>query len=91
MAELWRVGQQHGTEVIPKNGTDFTLEEMQGYVGGYIEIVGLNDGRLLVVNEEGKLDGLPINRGATAIWEANHGRTDIIVGDALVCDSNEVR
>lgn len=36
-------------------------------VGGYIEVVGLSDGNILVLNEEGKLYGLAENPKATAI------------------------
>ena len=43
-------------EVSPKNGSDFSLEEMQGIVGGYIQMLYLDNGELMVVNEEGKLD-----------------------------------
>ena len=29
--------------VFPANGTDFSLEELQGFVGGYIEIIDVTD------------------------------------------------
>ena len=82
MATLYRT---NGTQeqVAPQNGTSFDLKEMQGYVGGYIEIVESPDGRLIVLNEEGKLERLPLNRAATAIYADPH---DFIVGDALVVD-----
>ena len=41
--------------VVPSNGTDFSLEELRGFVGGYIEIVCLSQSWIMVVNEEGKL------------------------------------
>ena len=69
-------------QVKPTNGEDFTLEELQSFVGGYIEIVSLND-MFLVVNEEGKLNNLPVNANATALWEQVYGKTDVIVGDVL--------
>lgn len=41
---------------------DNTLRAFQGLVGGYIETVTVTPGRLvLIVNEEGKLQGLPGN------------------------------
>ena len=76
--------------VEPKNGTDFTLEELQGYVGGYIEIIHLNDGRIMVINEEGKLLGLPLNMLATIQYQLSYGPLDQIVGNALVCKNTEV-
>ena len=71
--------------VEPKNGTDFSLEELQGYVGGYIEIVVLPSGQFLVVNEEGIIHGLPLNVYASAI------AYQPIVGDVLQCKSSEIK
>ncbi len=74
------------TEVRPKNGIDFVLEELQEIVGGYIEIVNIKDG-LMVVNEEGKIKNLPINKLATIIYN----RSDIIHGDVLLCDTDQIK
>jgi len=41
---------------------DDTLEALQSVVGGYIEHVGILGGLAVVVNEEGRLMGLPPNR-----------------------------
>lgn len=38
-----------------------TLEALQGIVGGYIEAVWLSDNSVIVCNEEGKLQRLPVN------------------------------
>ena len=73
-------------ETQPKNGRDFKLEELKKIVGGYIEIVTLSDNKIMVINEEGKVNGLPINIIATQLFGY-----DIIVGDVLVCNSDEVR
>lgn len=40
--------------VSPNNGKKFTLEELQGLVGGYIERVSMSDGKSMYVNEDGK-------------------------------------
>lgn len=71
--------------VNPADGKAFTLTELQGLVGGDIQIVPL-DGihQQLVCNEEGKIKQLPLNRVATAIWEAAYGHTDMIVGNAVI-------
>ena len=45
----------------PKNDRTFELEEMQEIVGGYIEIIRLNDGRIIIVNEDGLNLNLPVN------------------------------
>lgn len=78
------------TATKPKNGTDFSLEELQAIVGGYIEIVTLDEEHLMVVNEEGKLQGLPLNINASAIYLAKTHIKDSIVGDVLVCNSNMI-
>ena len=49
------------------------LEAMQQQVGGYIEMVTLEDGIDLVCNEEGKLDGYPINRRIPEIRDTVRG------------------
>ena len=74
-------------DVEPKNGKDFKLAELQAIVGGYIEIVYLDSKHIMVVNEEGKIDGLDINVNATNLVDGY----DIIVGDVLVCESKQVK
>lgn len=51
----------------PANGTNFTLAELQHIVEGYIEIVPTRDGRIMILNEEGKLLDLPRNEQATRL------------------------
>lgn len=77
-------------EVVPANGTDFQLEELQAMVGGYIEIVPVLRGKIMVIDEEGKLKGKPINNAATMMF-MQAGFYDTIVGDTLVCDSEMVQ
>lgn len=77
-------------ETQPKNGRTFELEEMQEIVGGYIEIIRLNDGKIIVVNEEGLPQGLPVNIEATNILRRDHSTTQYIVGNAIVCDADMV-
>lgn len=78
-------------EVSPKNNRDFTLEELQNFVEGDIEIINLTTEKILIVNEEGKINKLPFNESATELWREYYGRTDYIVGNALLCNSDEVR
>ena len=78
-------------KVSPANGSDFRLEEMQRMVGGIIEIVYFDDNTVMVINEEGKLLGLPLNMDATAIFRAHYPDSDdYIVGDALVCSDEQI-
>ena len=63
-----------------------TLEDMQRVVGGMIEpAYFFDDPVVLVVNEEGKINGLPLNRG---IRDKNKNLVDIIVGTAFLCGDN---
>ena len=80
-------------EVVPKNGKYFELKEMQELVGGYIQFLQLNDDNILVINEEGKLEGLPFNKDATltAMLDEAIGILDYIVGDALLCHKSLIR
>jgi len=62
----------------------YTLQQMQGVVGGLIELVDSKDGRTLVVNEEGLLKGLDLNREASALAGFP------IMGTVLVCDDGMI-
>jgi hypothetical protein len=77
------------TPVEPKNGTDFSLDELHEFVGGYIEIVRPIDmpGVVMVINEEGKLKGLAHNAIASKFWHSG----DPIVGNAILCHSSQVK
>lgn len=85
-----------GRFVHPKEGPQFSLEELQTYVGGPIEISSLPDGRYFVSNERGKLEFRPVNVDATIIYRsAWKGRSDwaaadTVVGDVLICDPTEM-
>ncbi len=69
-------------ESVESKGRKFTLDELQAYVGGYIELTETKDGRDMYINEEGKLDGLPPNWAATGLYK--HGHADVIAGNAIV-------
>ena len=78
--------------VAPANLNDFTLEELQGLVAGYIEIVTLTENTIMVVNEEGK--GIfPKNVKATVMAKALGAifPEDYIAGNALLCASDMVK
>ena len=78
-------------EVAPANNRDFSLEELQEIVGGCIDVISLTSGQIMVINDEGKLNGLSYNDEATRLFRAAYKSTiDYIVGDVLVCDTNMV-
>ena len=74
----------------PKNNKVFTLEELKSVVGGYIEIVPLEEGYSMVINEEGKLLDLPINVIATRVYRTSRNADDFIVGNVLICSNKEI-
>ena len=65
---------------------DGSLESMQKLVGGYIEaIYPFEDSEIcLVCNEEGKLEGLPLNR---ALYDTEGEIYDVIAGSFFVCSA----
>lgn len=77
--------------VYPKNGTDFTLEELQSFVKGSIELVSLKDGLFMIVNEEGKLFDLEENEQATDLFRLSYNTNDYICGNALVTPMSYIK
>ena len=77
-------------DYTPKNGKTFALTEMQEIIGGYVEPIRLNDGRMIIVDEDGKSKDKAVNIPATNILRRDHFTTDYIVGTAIVCDSDMV-
>jgi len=58
-----------------------SLEELQKAVGGYIEVAEIpGSSKILVVNEEGLLQQLPLNPSASAM------ALQLIVGDVVLCN-----
>lgn len=84
MARLIKVD---GTEVVLP---DVSLETLQKAVGGYIQIVPTNDGRLLVLDEEGKLKEKPVNATGTKLTRGVVADWDLIVGDVVVANNDEI-
>jgi hypothetical protein len=71
------------TEKFGFEGVEPSLKEMQEVVGGLIDLVHLNGGMSLVVNDEGLVYNMPLNRGATSLYMAHGGGTPL-VGDAIL-------
>mgnify|MGYP000858012367 FL=1 len=65
---------------------EHSLKEMQRLVGGYIETIHpFNDTAVIVCNEEGKINGLPLNRG---LMHPETGELyEIIAGNFFICDA----
>ncbi len=61
------------------------------FVGGMVQCVTFPNGDLLLLNEEGKLMGLPLNEEASKLWSETFdndnyitGRNDFVVGPAIL-------
>lgn len=76
--------------IRPMNGKSYTLTEMQHYVGGYIETVSLGNDKVLIVDEEGKLQGKLPNMIATG-WLQEEGIHDYVAGDAMLIDREHIK
>ena len=77
-------------DYTPKNGKTFGLTEMQEIIGGYVEPIRLNDGRMIIVDEDGKSKDKAVNIPATNILRRDHYTTDYIVGTAIACDADMI-
>jgi hypothetical protein len=83
--------------IEPANGAGFALGELQALVGGFIEVVPthyevVDHGPVfMVLNEDGKHLGLPINHYATALLHQAGGRPDdLVVGDVVLATQREL-
>ena len=76
--------------VVPATPPAFALEELHALVGGWIEVVYLPDGRLMVIDEEGKLKGYPRNEQATRFAAGRLFVGDYIAGPAVVVTLQEM-
>lgn len=62
---------------------DGSLKTMQGIVGGLIQpVYPFDEPIALICNEEGKLMGLPANRG---LWDETGQMYDIVFGTFFLC------
>ena len=57
-----------------------TLKSAQEFVGGMVEGISFPNGDYLIVNEEGKLMGLPLNPEATALWRMTFTKQNYVIG-----------
>lgn len=70
---------------VDKVETKGDWEEYQRLVDGFFEVVWIRlPGRVMLVDEEGKLKGKPYNPLATLLYSSCSGIFDFIVGDAIL-------
>jgi hypothetical protein len=71
-------------EVHPENGEVFTLQELQAFVGRYIEIVGTYKNWYALGNVDGIRLGLPLNARASNLIDR------LLFGDILFLTHEEM-
>jgi hypothetical protein len=78
------IGFDESIGVLDLDAPEGSLKVLQDAVDGWVEVVDLAPKLSIWVNEEGKLNGLPYNGIATAIFQEKFGAVDIIVGNAVL-------
>ena len=85
-------------KIIEDSKDEPDLKAAQDFVGGYVEGIPFPNGDYLIVNEEGKLMGLPLKPEATALWKATFdndnfitGRNDFVVGPAILIKKSALK
>ena len=85
-----RIG--NAIDIAPADA-EFTLDELQGLVGGTIQIIPLEQiGMMMVMDDEGKLKGLPRNDSATALARSCNALLpgDYVAGVAVVIREDQI-
>ena len=85
-------------KIIEDSKDEPNLKEAQKFVGGYVEGITFPNGDYLIINEEGKIMGLPINKEATKLWRATFtkdkyafGYDDFVVGPAILIKKDALK
>ena len=78
-------------KIIEDKKDEPDLKTAQDFVGGYVEGITFPNGDYLIVNEEGKLMGLPLNPEGTLLWRTTFtkdkyafGYDDWVSGPAIL-------
>ena len=78
-------------KIITDKKNEPQYKAVSDFVGGMVECVSMPNGDLLLLNEEGKLMGLPVNDKASKLWKDTFdndnyitGRKDYVVGPAIL-------
>ena len=80
-----------GTITVVELDAAKSLEQLQGAVGGYIQMLDLADELVMVINEEGKIYRLPTNDVATRLTQhfaVGLAPWDEINGPAVIAGQN---
>ena len=74
------------------------LESAQEFVGGMVQGIEFPNGDYMIMNEEGKLMGLPLNPEATTLWRSTFtkdkylfGYDDFVAGPAILIKKDALK
>lgn len=80
----------HGGVDVITHPERLSLEDLQEKIGGYIEVVNLSDGYIAIVDEDGLLKGLPINK-AWKLFEYSKDYPMPFVGNVLFMRKEQLK
>ena len=90
--------KQSEFKIITDSKDEPTLKSAQEFVGGMVQGIEFPNGDYMIMNEEGKLMGLPLNPEATTLWRATFdndnfitGRKDFVVGPAILIKKDALK
>lgn len=87
MSNLITVSTSNKVE-ITKIEDGYTLQDLQRLVDGYVEFIDLPDfGLTLIINEEGKINSLPLNLVGSLYFNRQYTSLDFILGDIVLLSS----
>ena len=85
-------------KIITDSKDEPNLKEAQEFVGGMVEGITFANGDYLIINEEGKMIGLPLNPEATTLWRMTFtkdkyafGYDDFVVGPAILIKKDALK
>ena len=85
-------------KIIKDSKDEPDLKAAQEFVGGMVQGIEFPNGDYMIMNEEGKLMGLPLNPEATTLWRATFdndnfitGRKDFVVGPAILIKKDALK
>ena len=85
-------------KIIEDSKDEPDLKAAQEFVGGYVEGITFPNGDYLIINEEGKIRGLPLNEQASKLWKDTFdndnyitGRKDFVVGNAILIKKDALK
>ena len=85
-------------KIIEDQKDEPDLKAAQQFVGGWVQGISFPNGDYLIMNEEGKMYNLPLNKEATKLWRATFtkdkylwGHDDFVVGPAILIKKSALK